>query len=137
METSFENKRKASILLMASLFLSTVWRWFYGTKQMMWHPWVYMLDGTTRVLEYKAHIYCTMLWSLLAVLLFTHAARLAPSMKFGRLGELWNYYYVYLLVMIADFMLTYRTSDFRIWTTILFVVVQCLYLRHEYLKERI
>ena len=135
MEISFNNKLKASILLMVSLFLSSLWRFFYGTAYTMVHPYVFRMNGTVGVLEYKAHLYCTMLWSLIAVVLFTHAARLAPSMRFGRLGELWSYYYVYLFAMILDFILTYRTSDFRIWTTILFVAVQCLYLRGEYKKE--
>ena len=100
----------------------------------MVHPYVFRMNGTVGVLEYKAHLYCTMLWSLIAIVLFTHSARLAPSMRFGRMGDLWNYYYVYLLAMILDFILTYRTSNFRILTTILFVVVQYLYIRYEYNK---
>ena len=134
MEISFHDKLKASILLMVSLFLSSMWKVFYYTSYTMIHPYVFRMNGTVGVLEYKAHLYCTMLWSLVAVVLFTHAARLAPSMRFGKLGDLWVYYDVYLFAMIADFILTYRTSDFRIWTTILFVVVQCLYLRYEYTK---
>ena len=129
------SKIKTSILLIVSLFLSSTWRFFYGTSYTMVHPFVFRLDGTIGDLAYKTHLYCTMLWSVVAVLLFTHAARLTPSMMLGRWGELWNYYYVYLFAMILDFILTYRTSDFRIWTTILFIIVQCLYLRNEYLRN--
>lgn len=130
-EVSFKNKVKASILLMGVLSLSTFWKWFWGTSIKFYHPWVHKLDGTVGPFGYKAHLYITMLWSVAALGLFVHAARLAPNMRFGRWGELWNYYYVYFFAMVVDFMLTYRTSDFRIWTTILFVIVQCLYLRHE------
>jgi len=134
-EVSFNRKKWASILLIVSLFLSSTWMFFYGTYITMWHPWVFRLDGTVGPMEYKAHLYCTMLWSIVSVILFRHAARLAPSMRFGRLGELWHYYDLYLACMIIDFILTYRTSDFRIYTTILFVVVQCLYLLDEHKKE--
>ena len=84
-------------------------------------------------MTYKIHLFWTMFASSTSGFLLLIAQRIRPRMYWGKLGDLWIYYYIYLFVMIIDFVLTYRTSDFRVYTSIVFISVQVAYVYREWL----
>lgn len=136
MEVSFHNKVKASIILIACLFLSSMWYFYYGTSDTFTHPWVFRIaDGLRSPFTTKMYQFWTSFHPILCLALIPIAQRICPRMYFWRLGDLWIYYYVYFFVLAFDFMLTYRTGDFRVATTIVFILLQSSYLIHSVFKR--
>jgi hypothetical protein len=135
-EVSFNDKAKASIILIACLFLSSVWYSYYGTGATFTYPYVFNLEtGERGAFIGKMHLFWTYYHPILCMLLIPIAQRICPRMDVGKYGDLWIYHYVYLAAMNLDFILTHRTGDFRIVTTIVFVVLQSAYLGYSALQE--
>lgn len=135
-EASFIDKVKASIILIACLFLSSTWYYYYGSDSTFTHPYVYRIaDGLRHPFTTKMHHFWTSFHPILCLALIPIAQRICPRMYLWKLGDLWTYYYVYFFALAFDFILTYRTGDFRIVTSIVLILLQSFYLVYSKLDN--
>jgi len=131
-EEDFKNNCIATGIITGSFLFSMTWWFFLNSDITINHPLVYREDGSIGVLTYSISQYITFLSEIVNVLALLIAKDFAPKMKFGKFGDMWYYLYVFYACNIIDFVLTYRTSPYRHWFIMAFLIMQLLYLVDKY-----
>lgn len=139
--TKFKNIIKASILLMASLFLSISWRWFVDYEIDYTFPYADYSKGWEDVFfsfnPVKHRV--VRLWVIIPYfvdsimpIIYILAFIIVGRMDHPKIGSIWLYYALFQLLMSFDFLLSMKLFPFRNASITGMIFIQFYYIYWSY-----